>query len=1000
MCICVNLVLIIYENQKSIVMDQYIRDFETEIIQTYILQDHYELNEVLLVNGKSKNFNIFHNNIRSINKNFDELQIFLSNITTNIDCIVLTETWNIPNPELFSLNGYKLVYNEGRLNQNDGVVVYLKSVYEYTHKIIHLNDNRVIQIKIILGNKNTLVVNAIYRSPSTDLNEFNISLQEFLKFNDTKDTTYSIFIGDMNIDILGNDEYCQEYLSIMSEFGYLSTINCKTRVQNNNGTCIDHIFLKSKKDITNQIMPLVIQTNITDHYTTALQLILTDCKVKTDDIHYKKYINYDKLNNLLRETSWLPVFSPTSPDAGIDKFVEILTAAINNCTTTKKIKRRNTKITPWITNALVKSIDEKNKLHKRLKVDPSNVELELSYKSYRNKLANLIKKTKFEYYQNLLNIHASDSKTLWKIVQEISSTKTKKLFVSKITNDTGEIITNPYSIADEFNKAYTQLGKQMAKKITKNPNYVPQKNTSLNSFALIPTDSSEIENLINGLKQNKSPGVDDIKSEALKKIVVHIKEPLTHLFNLCLEKGVWPMSFKETLVVPIFKNGDETAITNYRPISLITHLSKIFEHVLKKRLEGYLSKYDLISKRQYGFREKVSTQDALLALSSQASSALDENKPSLCVFIDLSKAFDTVSHKLLLEDLEDIGMRDNCLKLFKSYLANRIQAVKVNGVRSNPDKIEYGVPQGSVLGPILFNIYINGMFSIKTKGEILGFADDTAIFYKANTWEELRETVEADLPLIKNWFEYKLLTINMSKTHYLIFSCNRNNKPQFDSLHLNSMGQFHTILPKEAVKYLGVYIDSHLRWDTHIDYLCRKLRMLIHKFKYLRDILQLKQLKLLYHALVESHLRYGIVTWGGALKTHIRPLETLQKKFLKIIMKKPFRYPSDKLFRESTAFDIRQLYYYNTVLQYHRVEHNFIFPMHHHNTRRRHLPQTPHVHKSVGQRSFIFSAPKIYNSLPQHLHKIGNKLLLKRELKTYIFSQPRETITKIVENKI
>lgn len=176
---------------------------------------------------------------------------------------------------------------------------------------------------------------------------------------------------------------------------------------------------------------------------------------------------------------------------------------------------------------------------------------------------------------------------------------------------------------------------------------------------------------------------------------------------------------------------------------LVTHLSKVFEKIIKGRVVNFLNKYKLISDYQFGFREKISTQDAVLSLNSKVAQALNEGRPSLCVFIDLSKAFDTVGHHLLLQPLEDIGMRGNILKLFESYLTGRYQAVRIGVVLGSERVVNCGLPQGSVLGPTLFNIYVNGLSSLSNNGNIIGFADDTAIFYKADDWDSLKDTVES-----------------------------------------------------------------------------------------------------------------------------------------------------------------------------------------------------------------------------------------------------------------
>lgn len=977
-------------------MDQYIRDFTVNTVETFTLRDCEEFNKIMKVNNEFSNFKIVHNNIRSINKNFDEFRLFLSNIDSDVDCVVLTETWIVDDPELFNITGYNLFYNEGRLNQNDGTFVYVRSEYNCTCKIIPIKGIKTIRLTVELEADNTLQITALYRPPSTDVYEFNKGLQEYMQENNDKNN-YSIFVGDINVDIMSSTDYTNEYLSILNEFGYTSVINGHTRVQGATATCIDHIFVRSRYDILSNMMPLIVETDITDHYTIALQMILDFNKNRPLGSRARVRLDHDRLVIAARNISWHDLTATRDPDEATNRFVGVIMRTIEECSYTVHAKRKISKIAPWITKGLVKSIHIKNQLFRNLKKHPDNDELKRRYKNYRNKLTNLIRRTKYEYYQQQIKASSSDTKTLWKIVQEITHTGKNKHEISVIMSEKSGELTDRKQVADEFNQVYSQMGKKMADAIKRDPMYIPRRPSSSGSFVLLPTDKDEVGDLISGLKSHRSAGVDEIQVDALKTLSPFIQEPLSYIINMCLKKGVWPRAFKETVIIPIFKGGNDKLITNYRPITLITHLSKIMERVLKKRLSAYIAKYKFLSDKQFGFREGVSTEDALLSMTSMVSTALDEGKPSLCMFVDLSKAFDTVSHDLLLQTLEDVGIRSGSLSLFKSYLTGRSQSVRVDSVMSDRRGVEFGIPQGTVLGPLLFSIYINGLFNVRCGGEVLGFADDIVVFYKADTWENLRTIVETGFPQLKNWLEHKLLTVNLKKTSYLPFSCNRSGTPSFRSINITTIGEQCTILPEEKVKYLGVMVDCNLKWNEHIQFVCNKLRTILHKFKYLKSLLTVHQLKILYHALVESHLRYGIVCWGNALKTHILKLEVLQKRFLKTILGKDPRYPSDSLFLEAHVFDIRQLYYFSVTMKYRCGEKSSSLPVHSYETRGRKLFILPRVQKCVGQRSFSYTAPRLYNFIPQEIQHITGLSRFRSRLREFIMTQRRGVFADLVE---
>lgn len=981
-------------------MDQYIRDFNVKTIETYTLENYVEAKTVLEVNNNVENFKILHNNIRSLNKNLDELKVLLHNLEVDIDCVILTETWRLECPELFNINGYNMIYNQGVINQNDGVVAYIKSNLNFKYEINNISNIKVLNITINLDVNNFVHIIAVYRSPSTDPKEFNLNLQNYLQTISIT-SEYYIFIGDINIDIYQNSDCAIEYTNVLNEFGFTSTINKPTRVSDNQGSCIDHIFIKPRNTYDlDLLLPIIIQSNITDHYTTMLQIILKNNKTVANNQYYIQMVDDKKLITKLSNLSWEPVYTATNVESATNKFVEIVTQTVTDCTITKITKRKTFKKTKWITSALLKSVSRKNEMFKMLQKNPNNLELKKQYTDYKNKLTNLIKKAKQDYYQNVINENKSNTKRLWKVVKEITKSDQKLKNISSLKKENNEIIIDEKGIADEFNKTFTNMGKNLAQKIQIRKKSSFNKRYTMKSLVLLPTDSQEVKNIIFQLKNNKSPGADNLKAETLKLIALYLTQPLVFIFNECMRLGFWPSAFKDSLIIPVFKKGECTVASNYRPISLITNFSKIFEKLLKTRLVSFLQKNKLLSENQYGFKENMSTQDAIVAVTNNISSALDKGTSCLCTFLDLSKAFDTVSHPLLLQSLENIGVRGICLKLLQSYISNRQQCVRVGSTYSDKLTIEYGVPQGTVLGPILFSIYINDLFALPTRGVIIGFADDTAIIYKAETWEKLKQVVQNDLSYIKDWFDHKLLTVNLDKTNYLPFSCNTSTIPSFNSIDIEIQDTVYNILPAKNVKYLGVFIDCHLRWDIHINYIIKKLQSILYKFRYLCNILDQNHIKTIYHALVESHINYAILSWGAAVKKHLKPLETLQKRFLKLMLHKEITYPSDQLYTDARLLDVRQLFFYNCILKYHFTNKEYNILGHEYNTRRKNQCLPPFMTKNIGQRSYAFLAPTLYNIIPRALKECNLSIFsFKKKLKQYILLIPRLNIHQYIENR-
>lgn len=337
--------------------------------------------------------------------------------------------------------------------------------------------------------------------------------------------------------------------------------------------------------------------------------------------------------------------------------------------------------------------------------------------------------------------------------------------------------------------------------------------------------------------------------------------------------------------------------------------------------------------------------------------------------------------------MSSYGLRGKIYNILESYLSGREQRVSIDGITGETRTVSYGVPQGTVLGPLLFTIYINGLLEIKTEGDIISFADDTAILYESNTWQELKTLVENDFLKIEKWFRYNKLTLNFDKTKYLPFSSYTSGLPNMGPLKI---GDSYEIPEGESIKYLGIAIDRHLRWDLQINNVVGKLRGLLHKFKYLRDFLDIENLKTLYHALVESQLQYGIIGWGGVTDIYLKKLNTVQKYILKIIYRKLSTYPSDELFKQSGVLDVRQLFCLSMLKNIKRGCITLQSINHSHDTRtRKNNIFQPRCEKSIGQRNATYLGPRLYNIIPTSIKYTENKQSFKRKAKIWIMESKR-----------
>ena len=344
--------------------------------------------------------------------------------------------------------------------------------------------------------------------------------------------------------------------------------------------------------------------------------------------------------------------------------------------------------------------------------------------------------------------------------------------------------------------------------------------------------------------------------------------------NKSLTEGVFPNSLKLALVCPIFKKGDVTKCANYRPISLLSNISKIFERVMYNRIEHFLEEHDSIYELQFGFRKNYSTNHALLSIVESIRKNLDNKTYSCRVFVDLEKAFDTVNHTILLSKLNHYGIRGESLEWFRSYLTNRKQCSTINGSSSEYSKISCGVPQGSILGPLLFLIYINDMHDALSKCIVHHFADDTNLLFSHKDPEVIRKTLNNELKLLYEWLCANRLSLNVDKTEFIIFRPPRTKLNNRIVLNLNNK----KIHESRKIKYLGLIMDDRLTWKFHINELCKKLGRSVGMLYKLRHLCPLTVLKSLYYSLLNSHIAYGLPVWGNSDQIYIDKISKLQKK--------------------------------------------------------------------------------------------------------------------------
>lgn len=800
-------------------------------------------------------------NIRSLNRNFAGFQVLLARLGIDCDILILTECWLSSVSFLPTINGYYSFRTTLNPIQNDGVVVYIKDQLTFSIEEVKLQNCNSLLIKI--GNNDTAIL-AVYRSPSyNNLDPFLTSLDDSLR--NLSGFRNIALIGDLNIDINSDNPRATSvpYLALTAYHGLMPAHNFITR--DAGGTCIDHVLLRTNISSTT----IVLQSTLTDHKSVILCLKQEQVRKHTVSTYTK--INEEELRKAISDIDFNPIYKTNDCDLAMSYIIRELRSAIERNSKCVVLSRRKKLIKPWITPGMLRCMRNRDKLHKNSKSLPNNIILKATYIRYRNFCSRILKNLKRNYERELIRNAGKDSKKLWDTIKNITHTAKEVSYPKEIL----EMSSSPQDSVNYINNYFNNVGKSLAEKITNlHPHIIGNKNyldTISDSFVLLGTSEEEVTNLISALRSNCSVGWDNVSNRLLKEHKKILVPHLTYVFNMCLEKGVFPKDLKKSQIRPIYKAGARNRIENYRPISILPSLSKILEKIINIRLVDYLEKKHIISDHQFGFRQGKSTDDAVSNLTNFLTTNLDKGNKCVSIFLDLSKAFDTVSIPILLFKLERMGIRGIQLNLLTDYLTNRSQSVKLDTYISADLPVTVGIPQGSILGPTLFLVYINDLLCLKSfHGKIISYADDTALIFVAKTWEETFTLAQSGFNTVNKWLHDNVLTLNIDKTKYIAFSM-RNY------LQINRELIAHNCLSAESIepictcarlertrviKYLGVMIDGNLNFKSHIHVLATRIRKLIFIFKTLRHIVTPFILKQIYYALCQSLLTYCISSWG------------------------------------------------------------------------------------------------------------------------------------------
>lgn len=770
------------------------------------------------------------------------------------------------NNKLCSENDYKILSS---LSENDN--------YE-NGEFLFLEINRSKARNIIVGN--------MYRSPKGNPTNFVDRLEHKLKLLKRHSKKLIVLTSDSNIDLLNfnNHDPTDRLVNTMAQYGMYPVISRPTRITSHSATLIDHIFINDVPAVTKSG---IITIDISDHIAPFVNVLIDREKINIfEDSQTNRQMTDDNLcyfKNEIKTVDWNFITNIECANEKYNafevKYREIYEKSFPPKTKKKK-KRNNDK--PWLLPWLKGACDRKNILYNTF-VQNRSIENETKYRKMKKFVAKHIKKAKNKYYKDYFQRYSDDSRKQWQKINELLNRKKSKVKISKLDNGNNETITKPQDIADRFNSFFCNVAQRLKDEAGrgKKQGRPPDPNHYL--AGRCPTGMSdsdctitEIELILDSLK-NKA--TSDLAIQPLKHISKVIAPVLRHLVSASFEQGIFPDLLKCAKVIPLHKSGSHSDVGNYRPISLLSCFSKIYEKVMHKKLTTFLEQNKILFKSQYGFRALHSCEHALLEAQNHLNTALDKKQIAALLLIDFSKAFDMVDHNILLNKLEHYGIRGNFLSWFRSYLIGRKQYVNVNNTDSERLDLNYSVPQGSILGPVLFIIYINDLPNISSLANFVFFADDANIIVTGNDLSEIKRKIDNLLIALDTWVRSNGLKLNVKKTKFMVFS--NKNLSNVDDLKFSLDGI--TIEQSVCERFLGVIMDSKLTWTKHISTLASKVSRnggLIYKLK---GIVPQSVLMTLYNSFIQSHLNYCSNVWGLGSKSSVEKIFIAQKRAVRAV---------------------------------------------------------------------------------------------------------------------
>jgi hypothetical protein len=858
---------------------------------------------------------------------------------------------------------------------HNGVMSHIKRRFDLESKKIES-----MWIEITHKSRSSLI-GFIYRNPASDADW----TDDFITMLDkvTEKDPNVLILGDFNIDLLAPQP---SWDCTTSLFGLHQLVNEPTRITPISATLIDHIYTNNLNMVSNVHTSDV---HLSDHKPV---LCTWSCKISSKvtkghtTIQFRSMKNFNSFNfvNDLSKVSFSAIFDKTDATEALSEWYSIFNPILEKHAPLRQKRVKHATLPRWLSPDITAAMKLRNILKKEKRFD--------EYKKQRNKVKSMVRKAKKDYFNTLVTDNTNVA-SIWNAMNEFTYKKRRNTAMSQcnfsandfnnhFTNLVDSVIQSAYGDSNNTYVLDSRLEQFCKDKLNKNT-----------SASIPKLTTTEVSKIISNLKNKKSMGLDNINASFLKLSLPHILDSLTFIYNLCLNQNVFPSILKTAKIIPLPKSKDIGEISNFRPISLLSILSKPLEKHIFNHLISFVENHDIFHPFQSGFRQHHSCHTALTRICDSWLSAINKTKPEITgsVFLDLKKAFDLVDHNILLMKLTKYFQNANTIALLNSYLTNRTQQVFLNGTFSSVCSVKCGVPQGSVLGPLLFGLFINDLPLYLTNPNVISdlFADDNSMHSSASSIDIVESNLQQGLVDVSDWCKQNRMVLHPGKTKSMAVATRQ--KHQIQPLTLNLFINSCMIEQVKEHKVLGITLDQTLSWKPHIDSVCKRLSQNLFLLSQLKFYLNNHALKIFFHAHIMSHINYASTIWSGASKNNLTKLNSLHRRAVKLISDTPLVSTDQKL-QNLKILPLDKQFDFNVAVLMFKIKNNMAPPY----LQSLLIPSTdrynsdrylcPKTRVDIYKSSFAFSGPYVWNTIPINIKSVNSLQSFKSSLKHYLLN--------------